>query len=69
MKKTINILISISVNPFGAYMLSFLGLFVYFFYISSDALSQALIGSFFFAFFVAFAVVFIGSLAEEVSSF
>ncbi len=67
MKKILNRLIIVCVNPLGAYIVSFIGLFIYFLF-CNDSLNQSLTSALFFAFFVAFAVVFVGSLVEEIIS-
>jgi len=68
MKKQIIRLISVMADPVGAYILSFVGLFFYFFYISNDLLHLALTGAFFFGYFMAYVVVLVGSLLEEAFS-
>jgi len=69
MKKQVVKLISIMADPLGAYLLSFVGLFFYFFYLSGDALHFALLAAFFFGYFMAYVVVLVGSLLEEALSF
>jgi len=68
MKKQLIRLISIMADPFGAYLLSFVGLFFYFFYFSSDVLHLALLAAFFFGYFMAYIVVLVGTLLEEAFS-
>ena len=68
MKKQIIRLISVMADPLGAYLLSFVGLFFYFFYLSDDVLHLALTAAFFFAYFMAYVVVLVGSLLEEAFS-
>jgi len=68
MKKVIETITNIMIDPFGAYAISFIGLFFYFFYILNDVWQLALTSSFFFGYFFAYLVVLIGSLLDEVNS-
>jgi len=68
MKKIIETIINVMINLIGAYVISFIGLFFYFFYLENDVWQLALTGSFFFGYFFTYLVVLIGSLLDEVNS-